>query len=185
MNTEVSSLDDVAADEYIVASGSRNSRKLTVPGSEFCTDAVDFLAEGMRCDDHAVIIGGGLTGCEIAYELAMQGKHPQIVEMQDDILKVPGSCMANTSYLRDAFEFYQVPVYTSAKTLRINQDSVVIETDGKEITLASGRTIVSIGYQAGHTFGENEHMHVLGDARQVGNLCTAILAANDLIMELN
>lgn len=33
--------------------------------------------------------------------------------------------------------------------------------------------------------GEKEHIHVLGDAEKTGNLYTAILAANDLIMKLN
>ncbi len=185
IGTEIGRLEDIEADEYIIATGSAGSRKLAVPGSEHCVDAIEFLKNGMRDCDNPVIIGGGLTGCEIAYELALNGKHPQIVEMLDDILKVPGSCMANTSYLRDAFEFYKVPVYTEAKTVRINPDSVVIEKDGAEITLSADKTIVSIGYNAGHSLVEGEHVHVLGDACKVGNLCTAILAANDLIMKLN
>lgn len=187
METEIGNLTDLEADEYILATGSAASRKLNLPGSELCVEAIDFLKDGMKGGDRPVIIGGGLTGCEIAYELAMQGKYPQIVEMLDDILEVPGSCMANTSYLRDAFEFYRVPVYTGAKTLRIDPDSVLIEKDSEEIKLDSDQVIVSIGYQSGCSLNKdgNEHVHVLGDAAKVGNLCTAILAANDLIMELN
>ena len=40
------------------------------------------------------VIGGGLTGCEIAYDLVLKGKRPVIVEMADDILKTKGLCMA-------------------------------------------------------------------------------------------
>ena len=32
------------------------------------------------------VVGGGLTGCEIAYELALQGKKVAIVEMKDDLI---------------------------------------------------------------------------------------------------
>ena len=41
-------------------------------------------------DPDVVVIGGGLTGCEIAYELYLQGKNPTIVEMLDLLSGMPG-----------------------------------------------------------------------------------------------
>ena len=32
------------------------------------------------------VIGGGLTGCEIAYELALQGKKVSVIEMKNDLI---------------------------------------------------------------------------------------------------
>ena len=57
------------------------------------------------------VIGGGLTGCEIAYELALKGKKPIIVEMKDDLVSQKGVCLANSSYLREWFALHRIPVY--------------------------------------------------------------------------
>ncbi|MFI3249887.1 MAG: FAD-dependent oxidoreductase [Eubacteriales bacterium] len=186
MNTEISDITQLKADEVVIATGAISPRNLTVSGSEHGISAVDFLANGMKCGENVVIIGGGLTGCEIAYELAMAGKKPVILEMQDDILKVPGSSMANTSYLRDAFEYYKVPLHLSASITQVDQDGVVIKTeDGKEEKLSSDTTIISIGYLNGVAVKteESAHVHVIGDADKVANLLVAIKKANDLILE--
>jgi len=185
MNTEIKDLGKLDADEIVIATGAQKARMLNVKGSENAVTALDFLKGDLFRIDKVVIIGGGLTGCEIAYELAKHGKHPAIVEVQDDILKVPGSCMANTSFLRDSFELYNVPVYTGAKTLEIKAASVVIETEnGETKELISDTTIVSIGYEQGVPFQtDSEHIHVIGDAAKVANLLEAIKGANDLIIK--
>ncbi len=187
LNTEIKDLKSLNYDEIVVATGSATTRTLNVPGCEKSMTAIDFLREDMPCGDEVAIIGGGLTGCEIAYELALQGKKPSIIELQDDILKVPGSSMANTSFLRDAFDYYNVPIYRSAKTLSINEDSVTIETSsGEKKDIPTSQTVISVGYTSGTPFGEisDEHIHVLGDADHVANLYVAITKANDLVITL-
>ena len=57
----------------------------------------------MRKQYDVAVIGGGLTGSEIAYELALQGKQPILVEMKDDLISQKGVCLANSSYLREWF----------------------------------------------------------------------------------
>ncbi len=187
-NTCISSLSDIPADEYVIATGASGVRTLNIPGADKAISALDFLAKDMPCADNSkiAIIGGGLTGCEIAYELAMQGKQPIIVELQDDILEIPGSSMANTAYLRDAFDFYHVPIYTSAKTKEIKDDAIVVELEnGSVLEIEVDKTICSIGYFSGSNLGtENEHIHVIGDANKVSNLRSAIWQANDLVITL-
>lgn len=184
LNQEIMNLEEISADEYVIATGAKEARKLTVPGAEYSESALDFLANGMNCKENAVIIGGGLTGCEIAYELALKHKKPVIIEMQDDILKAAGSCMANTSFLRDAFEYYQVPIYTSAKILEIAENHVVIETaEGTVKTIETDHVITSIGYIQGSHLGSGSNVHVIGDAEHVANLMNAIWEANDLIIK--
>lgn len=186
LQTEISDVSQVKADEIILATGSVSPRMLSVAGSEYAISAVDFLANDMKSGESVAIIGGGLTGCEIAYELAMKGKKPVIIEMQDDILKVPGTSMANTSYLRDAFDFYKVPLYVSSGVVEITKDSVLIKTEsGEEMKLASDTTVVSIGYLNGTTVKteEDSPVHVIGDADRVSNLMFAVTKANDLLLE--
>ena len=66
LNSEVKSIDDCNADEIIIATGSRANR-IPVPGVENTIPAVDFLLGKKEVGENVTIIGGGLTGCEIAY----------------------------------------------------------------------------------------------------------------------
>ena len=109
LQTEVKDLSEVEADEVVIATGSRPNR-IPVPGVEKAVQAIDFLL-GTPVGQNVTIIGGGLTGCEIAYELHLQGKNPTIVEMLDDLICTPGICLANTSFLRDYFKVKGVRVH--------------------------------------------------------------------------
>ncbi|WP_249030102.1 oxidoreductase [Tannockella kyphosi] len=186
MATEITDTCSLEADEIIIATGSLEPRSIQVPGSEYAMNAVEFLANGMDCGQNVVIIGGGETACELAYDLAMLGKKPVIIEQQDDIMKAPGSSMANTSYLRDAFEYYKVPVYLSANVLSIEENAVVVKTEtGQEIKIAADNTVVSIGFISGTKIKTEtkSNVHILGDAHKVSNLLDAVKQVNDLILE--
>ena len=67
LQTEVKDLSQIQADEVVIATGSRPNR-IPVPGVEKAVQAIDFLL-GTPVGQNVTIIGGGLTGCEIAYEL--------------------------------------------------------------------------------------------------------------------
>ena len=79
LGTEVSNPADLHADEVIIATGAK-PRKLDIPGFEKTIEACEYLT-GTPVGDRVVVIGGGLTGCEIAYELALNGKDVSIVEI--------------------------------------------------------------------------------------------------------
>lgn len=98
LNTEVKNVETLQADEVIVATGAV-ARTIPVKGVEHAMDAVEYLLGEKEVGENVTIIGGGLTGCEIAYDLYLQGKKPTIVEMKNDLIAVKGICLANTSYL--------------------------------------------------------------------------------------
>ena len=130
-------------------------------------------------------IGGGLTGCEIAYELYLQGKKPTIVEMQDDLITTKGICLANTSFLRDFFKANNVPVYLETALAEVCEDSVLVRTkDGEELTIACDNVIMSVGYKPAPIAKKSRHVHIVGDANAVGNLRTVIWQAWDVCMKL-
>ena len=110
LNTEVKELASLDAEEVIIATGA-TARKIPVKGAEYAMDATEYLLGTKTVGENVTIIGGGLTGCEIAYDLYLQGKKPTIVEMKDDLIAVKGICLANTSFLRDFFATNKVPVY--------------------------------------------------------------------------
>ena len=186
LNCEVRNIEDCNADEIIIATGAKANR-IPVKGVEKTIQAVDFLLGKHEVGENVTIIGGGLTGCEIAYELYLQGKKPTIVEMQDDLITTPGICLANTSFLRDFFEANNVPVYLETGVLKIEEDGVTVkDKNGVEMKIAADNVILSVGYKP-QPLEHNEkdkHIHVIGDANKVGNLRTVIWGAWDVCMKL-
>ena len=184
LNTEVKDVASLGADEVIVATGS-NAVTIPVKGIDKGIQAVDFLLGKKNVGENVTIIGGGLTGCEIAYELYLQGKKPTIVEMQDDLITTPGVCLANTSYLRDFFDANKVPVHLETRLTEVCDDGVMVtDKDGKSFKIDADSVILSIGYRPNPVAPKDKHVHIVGDANKVGNLRTVIWGAWDVCMKL-
>ena len=182
MNTEITDVKSLEADEIIVATGAK-AKRIPIKGVEKAVEAVDYLLGNKQVGENVVIIGGGLTGCEIAYELFLQGKKPSIVEMQDDLITTPGICLANTSYLRDCFKTNTVPVYLETGVSEICDGYVTVKAkDGKEEKIPADSVILSVGYNPAPV--ATKGVHVIGDACKVGNLRTVIWQAWDIAMKL-
>lgn len=184
LNTEVQKVDELNADEVIVATGAL-PKVLPVDGAAYAMDATEYLLGEKTVGENVVIIGGGLTGCEIAYDLYLQGKKPVIVEMKNDLIAVKGVCLANSSFLRDFFAANRVPVYLETTVAEILEDGVVIESkDGKLSKVDADSIIMSVGYTPAPAAPKGRHVHVIGDANSVGNLRTVIWNAWDVAMKL-
>ena len=182
-NTEVKDIASLDADEVVVATGAK-PRKLSIPGIEKSIEAIDYL-NGAAVGENVVIIGGGLTGCEIAYDLFLKGKHPVIVEAQNDIITTPGLCLANSSYLRDCFAWKKVPVLLESKVKKISEGSVTVEgADGKTKDIKADSVIVSVGYVPAPVAEKSAHVHIVGDAEKVGNLRTVVWKAWEVAEKL-
>ena len=184
LNTPVDRVEDLQADEVIVATGA-TANKIPVPGAEKGVEAIDFLLGRKEVGDSVVVIGGGLTGCEIAYELYLQGKKPTIVEMKEDLIDAKGVCLANSSYLRDFFCANQVPVYLQTRLNKITDTGVIVTgKDGRPFSIASDSVILSTGYKPAPMAEPSRHVHLVGDASKVGNLRSVIWQAWDVAMKL-
>ena len=183
LNTEIKDISALVADEVIVATGSK-ARKIPVKGADKAIDAVDYLL-GKEVGENVVIVGGGLTGCEIAYDLYHKGKKPTIVEMKNDLIAVKGVCLANSSYLRDFFEAKKVPVHLETKLGEVTDDGIVaVDKNGKEFKIPADDVILSVGYVPTPLAEKGKHVHVIGDADKVGNLRTVIWGAWDVAMKI-
>ena len=184
LNTEVKDIAALGADEVIVATGA-TAKKIPVPGVEHTIDATEYLLGTKTVGENVAIIGGGLTGCEIAYDLYLQGKKPVIVEMMDDLIVTKGICLANTSFLRDFFETNQVPVHLETKLNEVLEDGVMVtDKSGKSFKIDADNVILSVGYNPAPLAPKAKHVHVIGDANKVGNLRTVIWGAWDVAMKL-
>ena len=184
MNTTVTDIYALGADEVIIATGAV-AKRIPVKGADTAIEAVDYLLGNKEVGENVVIIGGGLTGCEIAYDLFLQGKKPVIVEMQDDLITTKGICLANTSFLRDCFKTNNVPVHLETGLKEIVDGGVIVkDKDGKEFKIDADNVIMSVGYNPAPLAPKAKHVHVIGDAKAVGNLRTVIWGAWDIAMKI-
>lgn len=184
LNTEIKDLSQFVGQEIVIATGAVARVLKNVPGHEKMIEACDYLT-GTPVGETVAVIGGGLTGCEIAYELALQGKQPVIVEMKDDLVSQKGVCLANSSYLREWFALNKVPVYLET-TLKEVKDGVIVcaDKEGKEIEIACDSVISSAGYIPAPLAAKGKKVRLVGDCKQVGNLRTVVWRAYEVAMAI-
>lgn len=182
-NTEVTDVNSLGADDVVIATGS-TAKTPPIEGIEKSMSAIDYLS-GDEVGENVVIIGGGLTGCEIAYDLILKGKKPAIVESLNDLICAPGVCLANSSFLREMLAWKKAPVYLESKALEIKDGSVVIEdSTGKLHELPADTVIYSVGYNPAPLAQKSGKVHLVGDCNNVGNLRTVIWRAWDVCMAI-
>ena len=183
-NEEIRSIEPFAGSPVIVATGSVARVLKKVPGHEKMVGACEFLT-GTPVGEKVAVVGGGLTGCEIAYELALQGKKPVIVEMKDDLIAQTGVCLANSSYLREWFAWQKVPVYLETTLQSVEEGKIICkDKEGSEITIPCDSVISSAGYLPNPLAEESRNVHLVGDCKQVGNLRSVVWRAYEVAMKI-
>ena len=182
LNSKIENISEFGDMPVIVATGSK-PRKLNIHGFDKTIEACEYL-NGQAAGDNVAVIGGGLTGCEIAYELALQGKKVSIVEMKDDLIAQTGVCLANSSYLREWFELHKVPVYLNTALKEVKDDSIICINNNKEIEIKCDSVISSAGYIPDPLSPKKKNVYLIGDCDKVGNLRTVIWKAYECAMKI-
>lgn len=186
LNTEIKDISQFEGQELIIATGSSARVLRNVPGHERMIEACEFLT-GTSVGDTVAVIGGGLTGSEIAYEIALQGKHPIIIEMKDDLVSQKGVCLANSSYLREWFTLHKIPVHLETVIKEVKERSIICkDKSGKEIEIFCDSVISSAGYIPEPLGGDKKakNIHLVGDCMRIGNLRTVIWRAYEVAMRI-
>lgn len=173
------------ADVVFIATGS-TPRTLSLKGSEngYVLNAIDVLNNPEKVKGEIVIIGGGLTGIEIAYEYAKSGSKVTVLEAMDKILNVDIAA-ANKNFLLTALDVYNINTITNAKITSLENNEVSCMVDDKELKIHADTVIVSIGYNSYKPFEvEDKTVHTIGDANEVSNLMGAIWSAYEIAMNI-
>ena len=183
LNTEVKDTNMLRADDIIIATGAK-PRKLNIPGFDKTIEACEYL-NGKEVGNNVVVIGGGLTGSEIAYELALGGKAVTIVEMKNDLIAQKGVCLANSSYLREWFALNKTSVYLGATVKEVKDSSIIIKTkEGEDKEIPCDSVISSVGYIPAPLTEAKNKVHLVGDCLSVGNLRSVIWRAYEVAMKI-
>ncbi len=184
LNRKIADVSTLNADEVIIATGSK-ARRLPVKGVEKSIEACDYLLGRKPVGDRVILIGGGLTGCEIALDLYLKGKTPVIVEMKNDLIAVKGVCLANSSYLRDFFALHQVEVHLNTRLTEVTDRGVLVQNEkGEAFEIPGDTVLLSAGYVPIPLTPAGKHIHLVGDCNGVGNLRTVIWRAWDVAMKI-
>ena len=201
LNTEFKPDNKTGYDEIFVATGAEE-RKLTIPGfdSPNVRYAAEFLLNQDIKDQNVVVVGGGLTGCEIAYDLARKNKKVTLVEALPTIMNVEGLSAANYNCLRDLMDYYKVDILTNSQVVQYADGKAYVEITTynepnikdrafthslqgvHKITkpIDADSIIVSVGYLSNQDLYnaiKDDHIHLLGDADHPSNLMNCIWTA--------
>ncbi len=179
MNTEINadSAELAEADRIIVATGARPFLP-NIPGIEHavevCASHLDpTLVKGQKI----VVAGGGLSGCDAALDLAMEGKDVTIVEMLDALC--PTALLDNRNPLMFKLRDNHVTQLTSTKITEIAENGVKVCGPEGEAFIEADTVIAAFG-----TRSNNEYVdaicqkypttQVVGDCAKVGQVAEAV-----------
>jgi len=197
-------------DEIFVATGAAE-RKLDIPGldGKNVSYAIGALTAGNTAGASVLVIGGGLTGCEIAYDLAKKGKRVTVIEITDTILNAFGLSAANYNMLMELMDYYKVTVLKNASLVKYENGKATVKVTVKNAPNAANRAkmqfalgpegmpsivelpvdsiVVSAGYTSNTALYEQikgDHVHLIGDAKNPTNVMDAIWAAYETAMTI-
>ncbi len=189
LNTEVNDLGTLHGfDEIIVASGSVPRTMPSIKGFEKTLTFTQVLKDKVDVGDKVLFIGGGQSSCEAAYDMLLNyGKHPIIVEYAGDLVAAQATCLANTSYLRDAMEYHKVPVYLHSTVTEITDKGCTVKNvqTGETTFVECDSVVNGIGFVPTPVGGkDNKKAYRVGDCVAIGNLRTVIWRAWAVCMKI-
>ena len=196
LNTEVtaSEVKSGCYDTVILAVGSYHFIPKFVDGYDHKKAALayDVLMNKRKVGQKVVVVGGGLTGSELAYDLARYGeKNVTLVEALPDILSSgPVVPQPVNLMLRDLLEYYKVDIKAGSRIKAVNDEGAVIENDkGEFTTIYADDVVFCIGLKPNKSLKEELmysgiEVFEVGDGTSVVNIRTAISSAYEIARKL-
>ncbi len=166
-------------DVVILATGSRPVLPPVEGIDETSVVTFDVVLSGnVQEKKSTVIIGGGSTGCEVAYHLSEMGSPVTIVELMP---KIGGDIEAVTKkLLLRKLKENNVRILTEHRLLRVGKNSLVVAgPDGIETVIEAQRVVIAIGIRQDDTIHQQikslgYETHVIGDCLEPRTAKTAI-----------
>ena len=140
-------IESMKPDAIIMATGSMEL--LTrIPGAEHCLSADDVLNEKVEVGENVIVIGCGMVGEELSYNLARQNKKVTVFEALEPAMSVQGIALLRPTGL---FEQYGVTVHTHTPIVEIYKDGVLtIDSMGRKTITKADHIISAIGRIPSH-----------------------------------
>ncbi len=185
LNTEANEdlIKELAPDKLIIAVGGEPIIP-NIPGIDLnhVHWAGDVDCGRVQTGQKVIIVGGGLTGCETAYQLAMEGKDVTLIEMMGPQGLMKGASLINTFALHSLLKKHGVKIITNTKVEEITQTGVrTIDSKFRWQEYAADTVVLALGMkslqqevsQLRNLIPPTE-VSIIGDCRSVGNVYSAI-----------
>ena len=150
LNTEATpELLKSLAPDYIIAAVGADPVIPPIPGVDLphVITAEHIHDDGVSIGVNVAIIGGGVAGCEIAYELAKGGHKVSIVEMLPNL--APERDRVSRNYTMPIFTAINadenVSIYTNSKCSGIREGSITVECKDGSSEIPADTVIISSG----------------------------------------
>ncbi len=190
VDADAAFVKEQGADVVVIATGSVTSVP-PIPGIENAVAALDAINHPEKLGQKIVIAGGGLVGCEIAYDEVMKGKEVTVVEALADIMAAGGAApLPNLMMIKAEFAARGVPVLTETRVTEIKPDGVcVTDKDGKTCEIPADTVVNALGFKpvnslASELEGCGVQVITIGDALGAANILKAVAdgyaAANNI-----
>lgn len=195
LNTELNAVQIKALkpDVCLVAVGSHPVMPESIPGISKGVDAVSAATGKFKPrGDNVVVVGGGLTGCEIAMDYAMQGKKVTIVEYEKKVMSVGlPTFYSNLTYILVMFYGLGVRQLTGHKLEEVTDNGVIVSNvdTGEKMEVPASDVIIAMGLKANTSVaseleGSGIEVHEIGDAVEIGNIATSTRSAFEVCANL-
>ncbi len=181
-------VEKISPGVLIIATGSKPVIP-DIPGidNDNVVTAIEVL-KGAAVGQKAVIIGGGIVGCETAELLAGEGKNVTIIEMERHIAKdiSPAARVFLFKFLKEN----NVKIIASSTVKKIKDDGLVIVTGDKEEMLTKfDNIIIAVGAKPDEGLYSQvsdlvDDIYIIGDAEKPGKILQAVLRASDVARSL-
>lgn len=134
-----------------------------------------------------VVCGGGLSGCDLALELAQDGHEVTIVEMLDEVAR--DMLFLNRTSLIRSLEQYRVRVLTNHTVTRVTDTGVVLDGPDGEVAIECDTVVAAFGVVpdralADRLIAAGRPVHVVGDCSEPRKVGDAINDAYELALTL-
>lgn len=187
LNTE--DIIRIAPDAVVLAVGSDHFMP-KIPGidSSKVVSCYDALMHNRELGSRVVVVGGGMTGCELAYDLAaLEGKNVVLVEALNEIMSTGAPVPRSVRMmLIDLLNLNRVKLLTGRRIVAVDEVGAVIEVQsGSRSTIPADSVVIAIGLRPGHNMsselqGYGFDVYTVGDGKAVGNIRSCVSEAYEI-----
>ncbi len=190
LNTEAdAALIAAEAPDFIIAAVGASAAKPDIPGIESAIPALDTYY-GAEVGKNVLVIGGGLTGCETALNIAEKGKKVTILKRSSPIAHDANE--GAREILCDQFAKYEIKYLTDLKFKGIAPSGVTVENnEGIEYFYPADSVVYALGMNPNteavevlHAAAGDIPFKAVGDCVSAADVAKAIRAAYVAAMEI-
>lgn len=183
LNTSAGMEMILAMNPYAVAVAA-GSRPVVPPVEGLSTETVHTVEEALQsgfkpAGPNVVVVGGGMTGCEVAEKFAVQGLKVTLVEMLDQL--APEVCPDNLVTVLQNLDKHGARILLGRKMLRLAPGEVTVENlaEGREENINCDEVIISLGNRPDDALyrqlrGKLDRLIQVGDSLSVGRIAQAV-----------